>query len=157
MKLSRLLLITAWTMQLVAWFVRVHRDGITLRSGPPGWEAWWLSTHIVLHPQAEHATVLTFACCAISSLSTVLFLFVTPYLILRRKLLRTSAWLAAISCVVNAHWLFLFASTWSELRLGYYLWWLSFGVLSAAFFSLAHEHTEPEPKGRSATAASISI
>ena len=149
----RTLLTLAFAMQLVAWFVRVHRDGITLRSGLPGWEAWWLSTGVVLHPIAEHATWWTFILCAISSLSTVLFLGAAPFLLRSRKFLRTSAWLAAISCVVNTHWLFTLASTWSELRPGYYLWWLSFGALSAAFFALAHENVEPALKSRAATAS----
>lgn len=151
----RVLLLLAFAMQLVAWFVPVHRDGITLRSGLPGWEAWWFSTTTVLHPIAEHITWWLWILCAVSSLSTALFLLAVPFLLWKRKLFRFSAWIAALSCVVNAHWIFTFASTWSELRPGYYLWWLSFGVLSAAFFAQAH-HDQPLPapkaKARAATA-----
>jgi hypothetical protein len=155
MKRARLFWIAAWCMQALAWFVRVHREGVTLPSGLPGWEAWWFSTDVVVHMAAKDAPAwYDILLCGVSSLSTVLFLLLSPAILLCKTpgFVRKCAWVALASCLLNAHWLFLFASSWSELRAGYYLWWLSFGVLSAALFAQAGAGI-PEPAMSQAASA----
>jgi hypothetical protein len=156
MKKARLFWIAAWSMQTLAWFVRVHHEGVVLPSGLPGWEAWWLSTSTVLHPMASDAPPwYDIILCGVSSLSTVLFLLASPAVFFSKKssFLRKCAWTALASWFLNSHWVFTLTSALSELRIGYYLWWLSFGVLSAALFAQANEHTtEPTPNAKAVAA-----
>jgi hypothetical protein len=52
----------------------------------------------------------------------------------RIRLSRVSSWIAACAFIVNAHWLRIdpFA-----LRIGYFLWWVSFLLLAIGLFHLS--------------------
>jgi len=46
-----------------------------------------------------------------------------------------------VAFLVNAHW-YIFGeiqSTVSKLRIGYFFWWLSFGVLALGLFGIARQ------------------
>jgi hypothetical protein len=75
----------------------------------------------------------------VSAASTLLFIFGSPLIVLRgsRSLWRASAWVAATAFVVNAHWYVLYGPDRSDLRIGYFLWWLSFAVPAVGLFDLA--------------------
>ena|SRR6516164_7668581 len=55
-----------------------------------------------------------------------------------RALRRPSAWIATLAFVVNAHWYVLYGgSARQDLRIGYFLWWLSFLLLALGPFDLS--------------------
>jgi hypothetical protein len=83
---------------------------------------------------AFHAVLAT-----VSAISTVLFIFGSPCVVLRgsHSLGRASAWAAATAFIVNAHWYVLFGRDGSDLRIGYFLWWFSFLLLAIGLFDLA--------------------
>ena len=57
-----------------------------------------------------------------------------------RELCRASAWIATLAFVVNAHWVVQFGSDRMDLRVGYYLWWLSFILLALGLFRLSQRN-----------------
>ena len=139
MKRPDLLILGAWLLQATAWFVPVVKlDKFSL--SVPGWEAFlstaselWLSGDT--HFTSWYAAVLS----AVSVTTTVVFLAASPWVVWRgsRAVQRTSAWIAAAFFVFNAHWFFLLGQDRSDLRSGYFLWWLSFGLLAISLFDLA--------------------
>ena len=84
----------------------------------------------------------------VSSVTTLLFIFGSPWAVLRGSLSlwRATAWAAATAFVVNAHWYVLYGSDRSDLRIGYFLWWLSFVLLALGLFDLAGSHRADESK-----------
>jgi hypothetical protein len=55
-----------------------------------------------------------------------------------RTLRRAFAWVAVCAFVVNAHWYVLYGSSArQDLRIGYFLWWLSFLLLALGLFDLS--------------------
>jgi hypothetical protein len=66
----------------------------------------------------------------VSACTSVLFLAACVWLVMRRDRRSTAlAWSLGAATMLNAWW-FTFAEHISELRPGYYLWWLSFGFLA---------------------------
>ena len=51
--------------------------------------------------------------------------------------MRLVAWTAAGAFVFNTHWIVIFGSDRGDLRIGYYLWWISFLLLALALFALS--------------------
>lgn len=75
----------------------------------------------------------------VSALTTVLFIFGSPWLWCAgsHSLGRASAWAAATAFIVNAHWYAFSGRDRSDLRIGYFLWWVSFLLLAIGLFDLA--------------------
>lgn len=129
---KHLLIAAAFVVHVVAWFLPVAKDGVTLPDGLPGWQAfffallwskgppWWLG-----------------ALSAMSALSTVLFVLGAGWVVARgsAKVRRISAWIGACAFIVNAHW-FWFSGKLG-LRIGYYLWWVSFLLLAVGLLRLS--------------------
>jgi len=151
-KAPQLLLTAAWLIHIAAWFSPVMKGGVTLPKGLPGWEAFMVATNACFSTTASPAWYFR-PLCGLSSLSTILFVLISPWILWRGSthLHRLSAWIAASAFIVNTHWFFLLGSDRADLRIGYYLWWGSFLVLSAGLFALAGQ-SQPEPLAKAHSA-----
>jgi hypothetical protein len=154
MKRPHLLISGAWLLQAIAWFVPVVQGGVVLPDGLPGLEAFLMAAsalmpHSETHFTSWYAAVLS----AASAISTVLFIVASPLVVWRgwRWLRRASAWTAAIAFIVNIHWFVLFGSDRWDLRIGYYIWWLSFGLLALGLFDLAWSQVDQPSKKAAAS------
>ena len=140
MKRPHLLISGAWLLHAAAWLLPVEKNGVRLPKGLPGWEAFRYAFSAVwpiddVHFEAWYYAVLA----TVSALTTLLFIFGSPWVVLRgsRSLLRASAWAAATAFINNAFWYVLSGSDRLDLRIGYFLWWLSFVLLAIGLFDLA--------------------
>ena len=79
----------------------------------------------------------------LSAATTLLFIVGSPLVVWRgsRSVQKTSAWVAAAAFVVNSHWYVLFGSDRKGLSIGYFFWWVSFGLLAVGLFGLSKEFT----------------
>jgi hypothetical protein len=130
------LIAAAWALQLSAWFFPVEKHGVHFPQGLPGWQAFRLAACPVWPYQdwtvdGWYNAVL----CTISAATTVLFLLGSIWVVRygSATLLRATGWLSSCAFIVNAHWLLRFGSSRMDLRIGYFLWWLSFAFLSLGF------------------------
>lgn len=145
MRKPYLLIFEAWLLQLVAWFLPVIKPG-GFRPAIPGWQAFRYAWCAVLPCSGIwfdtwfHAALST-----VSAITTVFFILVSPWIVLRgsRSVRRAFAWAAAAAFIFNAHWLVIFGSERSDLTVGYFLWWFSFLLLAIGLFGLAGPATEP--------------
>jgi hypothetical protein len=153
-KRPRLLISSAWLLHAAAWFLPVVRGGVRLPKGLPGWEAFRRASSAVWPFEGGKFDTWYYAAPAtVSAATTLLFIFGSPWVVLRglRSLWRASAWTAATGFVVNAHWYVLYGSDRSDLRIGYFLWWLSFALLATGLFDLAASHRGGESEESEAT------
>jgi len=140
MKRPHLLILGAWLVHAAAWFLPVVKDGVTLPEGLPGWQAFRVAFAVVWpYESVNFDTWYTAALATASAVTTLLFIFGSPWVVWRGSpsLSRACAWVAVAAFVLNAHWYVLFWSDRSDLRIGYYLWWLSFAFLAIGLFDLA--------------------
>jgi hypothetical protein len=141
MKRPYVLMSLAWLVHAVAWCLPVVKNGVVLPEGLPGWEAFRVASSAVWRYRGDnyfiawHDQVLS----TISALTTVLFVAGSPWVMWRGSpfLRRASAWVAATSFIVNVYWFISFGQNRSNLRVGYYMWWLSFALLAIGLFYLA--------------------
>src|SRR5262249_34105911 len=63
-----------------------------------------------------------------------------------RMLRRAFAWIATFAFIVNAHWCVL--SGQENLRIGYFLWWLSFLLVALVLFALSPKRPTPHRCGK---------
>ncbi len=151
-KAPQILVIAAWLIHVAAWVSPVMKGGVTLATGLPGWEAFMVATKACFSTTAETAWYLR-PLCGLSSVSTIFFVLISPWILGRGSayLRRISAWSCVFDFVVNTHWIFILGADRADLRVGYYLWWVSFAVLAAAFFELAKQpESVPVAKAHSA-------
>lgn len=140
MRRPHLLISGAWLLQLTAWFLPVVKGGVSLPGGLPGWQAFRVAFCAVWPYESFHFDAWYFAVLAtVSAVTTLFFIFGSPWVALRgsRSLQRGCAWVATTVFIVNTHWYVLFGSDRSDLRMGYFLWWLSFIVLAIGLFGPA--------------------
>lgn len=138
------LIFSAWLVHAASWFLP------TLRIGKIdqllGWEAFLTVSRLLCSPKDGfdnwYSAVLAF----LSIVTTVLFVAGSPWVVSRasRSVQRASAWSAAAAFVINAHWLVFLGSDRSGLRIGYFLWWLSFALLTAGLFARAAESAQEQ-------------
>ncbi len=124
----------------VAWFLPVHEYGKALPQALPGWDAFLVALSPDWHKEDlahSYAAALSVAS-ALTNLLPVVLLLVW----LRRSetLIQLTGWACIVSLGLNAQW---FLNDWSGLRTGYYLWWLSFGVLGLACLLPANKLSAP--------------
>jgi hypothetical protein len=149
MKRPHLLISCAWLLHSAAWLLPVDKDGVKLPKGLPGWQAFRYAASAVWPIDGVKFDAWYYAVLAtMSALTTLLFLFGSPWVVLRgtRSLCRVSAWAAATAFIVNAHWYVLYGSDRSDLRLGYFLWWLSFALIAIGLFDLVGSHRAHESR-----------
>ena len=145
MRRAHVLILVAWLLHGISWFLPVITSvkGGDISPGIPGYTAFSIAASCALRScedsvfDSRHGAVLA----AASVVTTLLFVFGSPIAIWRRSrsYLLVSGWIAAIAFVVNGHWCVLPKgdSLWSDLGIGYFVWWSSFAVIAAGFFDLA--------------------
>lgn len=115
----------------LAWFLPVARHGVTFPEGLPGWEAFVLA----LSPlwSSDESTRWYGVALAVTSAATNGLVLVPLFAWRARRnvrVMRVLGWAFLASILVNAQWLL-----WddpSDLRIGYFVWWLSFAVIGVA-------------------------
>jgi|SRR3974377_1070158 len=140
MRRHRLLIWAALLVFAAAWFLPVVKEGVTLPQGLPGWQAFRVAASAVwplpdVTIDKWYKTVLF----SISAVTTLLFIpgSVSAVWSGSRSLRRASGWIATSAFVINAHWYVLYgASAREDLRIGYFLWWLSFLLGALGLFDL---------------------
>jgi hypothetical protein len=148
MKRPHLLISCAWLLHAAAWLLPVDKDGVKLPKGLPGWEAFRYASSAMWWPIEGKFDRYYAVLATGSAMTTLLFIFGSPWVVLRgsRSLWRVSTWAAATAIIVNAHWYVLYGSSRSNLRIGYFLWWLSFVVLATGLFDLVGSRRADESK-----------
>jgi hypothetical protein len=149
MKKPNLLISCAWLLHAAAWFLPVVKDGVKLPNGLPGWQAFRYAFSAVWPIDDGKFAAWYYAVLAtVSAVTTLLFIFGSPWVVLRgaRSVWRASAWAAAAAFIVNAHWYVLLGSDRSDLRIGYFLWWLSFALLATGLFDVVGSRKTAESK-----------
>ncbi len=123
----------------ISWVLPVHEYGKTLPQELPGWEAFQVALfpNWGTEPAQWYAAALSVAS-ALTNLLPVISLLV--WLGRSEILIQLAGWACIVSLGLNAQW---FLNVGSELRLGYYLWWLSFGVLGLACLLPANKLSAP--------------
>jgi hypothetical protein len=125
----------AWLAHAVAWVVPVHKDGVRLPEGLPGWQAFRIALS-PLWPYYEgggswdpwYGALLSVT----SGLTNIVMLASVPIALEGTPRQRAVlAWLAMLAVLVNAGW--VNDKDWVDLRAGYYLWWASFVAMAFGF------------------------
>jgi len=119
----------------------IVKEGVTLPGGLPGWQAFrvatcavWSCAAISIDKWYKTALFIT------SAVTTLLFVPGSELAVWggSRALRRASTWIATLAFVVNVHWYVLYGgSARQDLRIGYFLWWLSFLLLALGLFDLS--------------------
>ena len=139
MRKSSPLIFSAWLVHAAYWFLPAVR--ISMIDRLPGWGAFLVVSRMLWSPMDSYDHWYNAVLALLSVVATVLFVVGSPWVVFRgsRLVLRTSAWSAAVAFVINAHWVVLGGSDRWDLRIGYFLWWLSFALLAAGLFVSATE------------------
>jgi hypothetical protein len=141
MRRHRLLIWAAWFVFAAAWFLPVVKEGVTLPQGLPGWQAFRVAASAVWPlPDVTIDKWYKAVLFSISAVTTLLFIPGSVWAVRSGSLAlrRASAWVATCAFVVNAHWYVLYgASARQDLRIGYFLWWLSFLLMALGLFDLS--------------------
>ena len=129
-----------------AWFLPVHRHGCTLPEGFPGGQAFMTALSL-LWERGESFTLYNAVLSAVSAATNVIVVIVLFAWFSRSNcLIRLSGWGCLFSLPLNAQW-FLSDSHRPDLRIGYFVWWLSFGVLGLAIWCrLRNARGSPETR-----------
>ena len=141
MRIQRLLIWAAWLVHVVAWFLPVVKEGVTLPDGLPGWQAFRVAASAVWPlPDVTLDKWYKAVLFTMSAVTTLLFFPGSAWAVSSgsRTLRQAFAWAATSAFVVNAHWYVLYGgSARQDLRIGYFLWWLSFLLLALGLFDLS--------------------
>jgi hypothetical protein len=142
MRMHQLLVCAAWLVFVAAWFLPVIDEGVTLPQGLPGWQATrvalcgvWPCRDVII--DEWYKTVLF----TVSALTTLLFLPGSVWVVWggSKRVCLMFAWFAALAFVLNTHWYVLAGSNRADLRIGYYLWWISFLLMALGLFNLSRK------------------
>jgi hypothetical protein len=137
----QLLIGAAWLVHVAAWFLPVVTEGVTLPDGLPGWQAFRVAASAVWpQPDVTIDTWYKAVLFTISAVTTLLFIAGSVWAVWSgsRAVRQASPWIATFAFVVNAHWYVLYGSSArNDLRIGYFLWWLSFLLLALGLFGLS--------------------
>lgn len=140
---GRTLVLAGTVMYLVAWFVPVEAHLDTLANGVlPGWQAFLVAVWPFGNGWSDpwYFRALYFA----SALSNVILIgAVALDLIARRRPARWFRWVLIALALLNTHWFLLFEDR-RDLRIGYYLWAISFFVIAAGVVLEARASTSSE-------------
>ncbi len=128
------LLWSTWTAYAAAWLLPVIKDGVTLPDGLPGWQAFRVAFAPVWPYEGVEYQASYFAVLAVLSALSNLAMLCSPLSLVSRLRRYVSAlgWAALGAFLVDAHWfvLGLGDDDWTDLRIGYFLWWGSFLALA---------------------------
>jgi hypothetical protein len=141
-------IVFAWLLHVLAWFLPAIKDGVTLPTGVPGWEA----LRVALIPIWPTGDVLTeeWYWSVLRSVSglTNLVMAASLWVVLRssRTASRAFAWAATTAFLINASWYVIWLpGDRADLRIGYFLWWFSFALLAGGLFHLSWRQGREEP------------
>ena len=136
MRTAHLLVVIAFLVHALAWFLPVVKGEVTFPMGLPGWQAFRVAASAVWPYEGVTIGPWYFIVLwTMSAATTVFFVLGSAWAVAMRsrRLRRVSTWIAACAFVVNAHCLGL----GSDLRIGYFLWWVSFLLLAMGLFLLS--------------------
>lgn len=136
MKKAHLLIAAAFFVHAVAWLLPVEKDGVTLPDGLPGLQAFLFAAGAWHEWRTDPSYFVVLS--VMSAVTTILFVLGAGWVVAirSRRLRRVSAWIAACAFIINAHWVRGFDSG-RGLRIGYFLWWVSFLLLAIGLFRLS--------------------
>jgi hypothetical protein len=139
--------VRGWVTQQRGFFLSKGRGLVRLPEGLPGWQAFRFASGA--YNGTSHDPWYSALLPTLSAVTTILFIFGSPWVALRgsRSTRHASAWAAAAAFIVNAQW-YLFWDPRSDLMMGYFLWWFSFVLLAAGLFDLTEPHRADESKGQ---------
>jgi hypothetical protein len=152
MRRSYFLIFGAWLVHVAAWFLPVITDGVRFPSGLPGWQAFRTAASPVWpYNGGSNFSAIGAVAATLSALTTIIFLFGSPWIVLRgsQSLRRASAWVASVAFILDGHWYFFYGRNDSGLLIGYFLWWSSFLLLAIGLFALAGRNREASTKNQS--------
>lgn len=137
-----LIVVCAWLVHSISWFLPVIKlDGKHGAAYEPlrGWIAFRAALSPVLpygdlHVDTWYHVVFS----TLSAVTTLLFVLGSPWVAWfgSRRLQTACAFVAASAFIFNSYWYVLFHSD-KALSIGYFLWLLSFALLSAGLFGLS--------------------
>ncbi len=143
----------AWAIYLLAWFLPVHKLG-DIFGGLPGWVALRVALLPVWPCDGTEVDPRDWGFLWVASGATNLVMFGSVWAVDRgsRRTLLVMGWAAAAAVIINAQWIFSVFHQGiggTDLRIGYYLWWLSFLPLAVGIFVLVKQESggrigEPE-------------
>ena len=139
MRRPHFLISAAWLLHAIAWFLPVVKGEVTFPHGLPGWQAFRVAASAVWPYEGIKTDEWYYAVLStISAVTTPLFIFGSVFVVSRGSstLRRASAWVATSAFIVNAHW-YILSSDRKDLRIGYFLWWLSFLFVGIGLFDLS--------------------
>ena len=122
-----------WLIYVIAWFVPVERNLSSLPDGLPGWEALSVALSPILDPNDSDGPWYLAVLWTMTG-ATNLLMAAAPFVFRwgTLRLTRRFGWAFVIAFGINAYW----ASVGSDLRVGYFLWWLSFLLLGVGFLRM---------------------
>lgn len=145
MRKHHLLIAVAWLMYVAAGVLPVYKHGVDLPEGLPGWDALAISfspPFDALSGKRTETSLVLALLWAISGATNLLMIGTLWAPKLRRRFLNCFFWMAVGAAIINSNWC-VFVPAF-ELRIGYFLWWLSFLILAAGIHSvLKAEGNEP--------------
>ena len=140
---SRILLTTGDLLFAAAWVLPVIKDGVTFPSGLPGWQAFRVAASPLWPYGGVAADTWYHASLALLSAATNLVMLSVLTFSVRRGVSNRPAGIAAIvAFAVNAQWI-LQEGARSDLRIGYYTWWLSFLLVGCGLLLVQRVSTKP--------------
>lgn len=136
----------AWLMHAVAWFLPATRgrQGLEINTVVSGWEAFLVAAWSIFpHDGRPFDVPFRRLLIALSILSTILFIFASPWIVWRapRRFQRASAWAAVAAFTINVQWYVISLSENPGLSIGYFLWWWSFALLAIGLFDLSRQRS----------------
>jgi hypothetical protein len=133
------IIVVAWVLQIASWFLPTMKGflGSRLDHGIPGWSVF-LAASCAMRP-CDGTSVEPWygeAIAVIGVATTVLFVFVSPWIVWRasRKFRRAAALITAGAFIVNSLWYVFYVPVRSDLGVGYFIWCASFALLAIAFW-----------------------
>jgi hypothetical protein len=135
------LILIGWLLYAIAWFLPVHKEGVTLPKGLPGWEALLLALALLEEAETWYSAILS-----VTSAVTNLLILGSPLVVLRKSanLSRGFGWAALVAILINAHW-YVLSEARQDLRIGYFLWWFAFVPVMIGLFRLSRQRSSGEP------------
>jgi len=129
----------AWLIYAIAWVVPVHRNGDRLPEVLPGWQAFRVAMNPVWPYDGDSSSEFSYwgLLSVASALSNIVMVASVPIMLRGTSRQRVVlAWGAFAAVLLNAQW--VIAKDWTNLRVGYYLWWASFLVVGVALLQATH-------------------
>ena len=140
-------IVVAWVVYLAAWVLPVHEDGVELPEGVPGWQAFRIAASPVWPLEGISFERWSEAILSALSAGTNLVMLASVWTVLRRsrRSLRMVGWASLVAFVIDSQWWVLEPKEISNLRIGYYLWWLAFLLLGVSALKLTKEKGGARP------------